>query len=273
MKIVCKYKDFYDYLVQDNNADLIYVRNIGIIDKYYDDLFERKNNYTPYYYRNYGYYLDTDRYKKLSHGSIFFNSYIFGIYPYVYSQPVLELVYIDSYYHKNILSIIIGKSVIDDIFNNGNIDGLISLGQKELNKLVERGICQMTKVNFSDYETRKNRINSLKRYVWKVECPELFNKISAPVFTKYYVDLYKDTAYYDYLYNMNNKKHYITNICFSKLNKNILKYWYDDLNNINTYNNIENFLWSIKQEPIANPDNKTKIISHGFDLKTSFRKM
>ena len=36
---------------------------------------------------------------------------------------------------------------------------------------------------------------------------------------------------------------------------------------------IENYLWSMKQEPISEPDNDTKIISHGFDLKTSFRKM
>ena len=53
----------------------------------------------------------------------------------------------------------------------------------------------------------------------------------------------------------------------------ILKFWIDNLMNINTYNNIENFLWSIKQEPTSEPDNKTKIINHGFDLKTSFRNM
>lgn len=39
------------------------------------------------------------------------------------------------------------------------------------------------------------------------------------------------------------------------------------------YGDIENYLWSKKQEPISDPDNKTKILSHGFDLKTSFRKM
>ena len=44
-------------------------------------------------------------------------------------------------------------------------------------------------------------------------------------------------------------------------------------NDLNTYINIENFLWSVKQEPISNPDNNTKILAHGFDLKTSFRKM
>ena len=47
----------------------------------------------------------------------------------------------------------------------------------------------------------------------------------------------------------------------------------EDLDNRPIYNDIENFLWSIKQEPISEPDNKTKIINHGFDLKTSFRKM
>ena len=54
---------------------------------------------------------------------------------------------------------------------------------------------------------------------------------------------------------------------------NILKYYYNDLVDLNTYINIENFLWSIKQEPVAAPDNKTKLQAHGFDLKTSFRKM
>jgi ribonuclease J len=48
----------------------------------------------------------------------------------------------------------------------------------------------------------------------------------------------------------------------------------DDLTvNRSVYNDIENFLWANKQEPISEPDNKTKIINHGFDLKTSFRKM
>jgi hypothetical protein len=66
---------------------------------------------------------------------------------------------------------------------------------------------------------------------------------------------------------------YLTNVCFNELNMNIIKYYYNDLYDLNTYINIENFLWSIKQEPVATPDNKTKIQAHGFDLKTSFRKM
>ena len=72
-------------------------------------------------------------------------------------------------------------------------------------------------------------------------------------------------------YHEMNQSKFIINLSFIKLNPDIIRFWIDDLLDINTYNNIENFLWSIKQEPIANPDNKTKIISHGFDLKESFR--
>ena len=86
-------------------------------------------------------------------------------------------------------------------------------------------------------------------------------------------NVFENGCYWDDIYIDKNQKHYITNISFQKLDKNVLKYWYDDLMDLNTYINIENFLWSVKQEPEANPDNKTKIVAHGFDLKTSFRKM
>ena len=52
-----------------------------------------------------------------------------------------------------------------------------------------------------------------------------------------------------------------------------IKYIKDDLDKRDVYTDIENYLWSMKQEPISEPGNDTKIISHGFDLKTSFRKM
>ena len=84
-----------------------------------------------------------------------------------------------------------------------------------------------------------------------------------------------DSAYYnlkDYK-GKEKDKYWIGNCSFEKLGKNILKIWMEELMSVNTYNNIENFLWSIKQEPISEPDNKTKIVNHGFDLKTSFRKM
>ena len=65
----------------------------------------------------------------------------------------------------------------------------------------------------------------------------------------------------------------IKNVIFNEQNTNWLKYFIDDTDTPDIYTDIENYLWSMKQEPISEPDNKTKIISHGFDLKTSFRKM
>ena len=65
----------------------------------------------------------------------------------------------------------------------------------------------------------------------------------------------------------------IKNVIFNEQPTNWLKYIKDDLDKRDVYTDIENYLWSMKQDPISEPDNKTKIISHGFDLKTSFRKM
>ena len=148
-------------------------------------------------------------------------------------------------------------------------------GYAELKRII---MDEYDKIQYKSYKPFKINFDngfdaSLKNYVWKIDCKEIFYKLNAPVFIKYYNDLFEKSCYWNDIYPDKNQKRYITNISFQKLDKNILKYWYDDLINLNTYINIENFLWSVKQEPDANPDNNTKIISHGFDLKTSFRKM
>jgi hypothetical protein len=93
------------------------------------------------------------------------------------------------------------------------------------------------------------------------------------VFIQNKSDIIDFSIFYENNFNYHDffKAKFIGNVTFTKLGTDIIRYWIDELMDINTYNNIENFLWSIKQEPIANPDNKTKIISHGFDLKESFR--
>ena len=280
MKIVSKFKDFYDYLVQDNDAALTYVRSVNIVDKYYDDLFKNRSDIsTPYFSRYYGY---SDPYMKNRElGELSFGNYIFGIYPYIYSQPVLYVHYNNlAWGGTECIRIILSKAIIEEVFNTENVDSLITLAQTEYDKLVDKRTCNKAKVHFASYYTNKKLVDALKKYIWKFECKELFIKIGSPVFVKYYCELFDGGSYWEYIYNWSHifdhskgYKHYITNISFNKLNENILKYWYDELNTINTYNNIENFLWSIKQEPISNPDNNTKIVSHGFDLKTSFRKM
>ena len=49
MKICSKYKDFYDYLVQDHDADIIYVRYIGVSYDMYDKLFDNPNINIPHH--------------------------------------------------------------------------------------------------------------------------------------------------------------------------------------------------------------------------------
>lgn len=87
---------------------------------------------------------------------------------------------------------------------------------------------------------------------------EIFRQVETPVFL--------------YYYNWITGR-IIKNIIFNEQITNWLKYIKDDLDKRDVYTDIENYLWSMKQEPISEPDNETKIISHGFDLKTSFRKM
>ena len=124
----------------------------------------------------------------------------------------------------------------------------------------------------------KNIGAEIKKRISKKEAKEVFEYIGPPVFCE--VSPIKDgSVYYDLKdYKGQDKldifnKYWIGNCSFEKLGKNILIIWMTELMSVNTYNNIENFLWSIKQEPISEPDNKTKIVNHGFDLKTSFRNM
>lgn len=102
----------------------------------------------------------------------------------------------------------------------------------------------------------KYPINSIKESSWKDE--EIFRQLEAPVFL----------CYFD-----GSSGRIIKNIIFNEQITNWLKYIKDDLDKRDVYTDIENYLWSMKQEPTSEPDNETKIISHGFDLKTSFRKM
>ena len=280
MKIVSKYKDFYDYIVQDHDADIIYVRNIGLVNEYYDKLFAKEDNYLDNYSPYYRYF---DRQK--ANGHLEFHNFIFGIYPYVYAQPILRI-----YYRSlgcNIIEsifMILSKEMVNNLLSDDEkiskeaYNELINNAQIKFNELVDNYKCKEAKVSFAKQNTLNDVKKSLSHYVYKVECKEIFYKMNAPIFVKNYNDLFDHSVYHNTVYNTpifgkSKDIYYITNISFQRLNYNILKYWYNELNDLNTYINIENFLWSVKQEPEAKPDNKTKILSHGFDLKTSFRKM
>ena len=98
-----------------------------------------------------------------------------------------------------------------------------------------------------------------------VENKEIFEYLKTPVFV----------IKYDFLDHArwNDERIDIITDCNLMEDTHILSAYPNILAERDIYNDIENFLWSQKQEPMSIPDNKTKILSHGFDLKTSFRKM
>ena len=163
---------------------------------------------------------------------------IAGIYPYCYIIPILT----DNYEEITTKQqIVIPYELTNKKVEDIN-DFLKKIGQK---------IRLPQEKHLSKYP-----INSIKESSWKDE--EIFRHIETPVFLCYF--------------NMISGR-IIKNVIFNEQPTNWLKYIKDDLDKRDVYTDIENYLWSMKQDPIPEPDNETKIISHGFDLKTSFRKM
>lgn len=282
MKIVCKHKDFYDFFTNDYDADIVYVREPVAVHTSYKNLIEDNSDS----------FSDKKRYiyygsRKIDEGDIWFTNYIFGVFPYVYSQPVINVCVMDIHGYKEIISQTVSKKEFNEFCSlkpeKEQKDWLLFYVKTMVKYYgVNHYIKIPTKYQIP-FVSHKMLSDYLAKYAWKYECREIFVKLNAPVWIKYSDELTHNSIYFEYA-NEPKMKHignttifkdpvYITNVCFNKLNINILKFWYNDLMDLNTYINIENFLWSVKQEPIATPDNNTKILSHGFDLKTSFRKM
>lgn len=281
MKIISKYKDFYDYIVQDYDADIHYVREpkafshgdketndiVLNVNKLIDNVFSSKHkSYLPYYYRN-GYYGRSLNNDIAGHISIV--SATFGIYPYVYKVPIIRVADPKTYSSINGLYYVMSTTVVDNIMCAPTHEAGVDILINEVKRLtaINTDFDKNTKFVF-DYRDIKYQINANRG---KEDIKDVFYLLGAPVFIHTSLDaIYEGTQYATMI---DPHTAYLTNICFNELNMNILKYYYNDLADLNTYINIENFLWSIKQEPVAAPDNKTKIQAHGFDLKTSFRKM
>lgn len=161
---------------------------------------------------------------------------IVGIYPYCYIIPILT----DNYEEittkqQIIIPYELTLKKVEDIN-----DFLKNTGQK----------IRLQQPKYFSF------INGIEESFWKDE--DIFRQLETPVFL--------------YYFNRSSGR-IIKNVIFNEQPTNWLKYIKDDLDKRDVYTDIENYLWSMKQEPISEPDNKTKIVSHGFDLKTSFRKM
>ena len=276
MRIICKYKDFYDFLAIDNDPDIVYVRTPKLVFASYNELFLGNSSaWNPSKVVPNGYSRQALNKRE---GEMEFTNYVFGIYPNVYSQPVLS---VGLRHETNLVEwhyCALSKDWCEEYGSLNTKKEKLEMRTAEAMKFVKE-LVKGNKYVKVPREYHKAYDYDINCYIWKVECPEIFMKIGAPVF------VFDDARVlgpvygsYEYRYKLEkigtaNRPSYMTNVCFSKLEGNILKCWFDELNDLNTYINIENFLWASKQEPEHIPDNNTKIINHGFDLKTSFRKM
>ncbi len=280
MKIISKYKDFYDYAWIDNDPDLVYVRKEKVcfsmpdIESSYDQAIGEGVKI---------YWVSSTK-----AGYVDIIGYTFGIYPYVYTVPAISVTAGYSSYKIHLLSkdemmflsilkdkkeiIQFFKPIFDSLFKKENLKPEMVLS----------------------YPLDKRPYQEAMKFCWKKESPDIFLQINSPVFVLYDYDvlgqsyrhlnevkydqkyinqiqLIKDGFVYKDPYTGRIEPKLVTNICFNKLNLGVYKYWFDEMNDV--YSDIENFLMTSKLDPEPKISNEGKIIAHGFDLKTSFRKM
>ena len=283
MKIISKYKDFYDYLWVDGDPDLIYVRKEKLCFNLIDECI--KNDY------NYSYAIGNgiaNSYVNYKPGDITVIGYTFGIYPYVYTSPAIAVKMKDYSWSIKMLS----KTELDNIKKFKKEDDVRQYVKEILTEFTKGNIAAPNNIAIKEkYFWKGSFLNDIMRYCWKKELPNIFMMLESPVFVMYSNDIIPgiyeklseiklENKYIDQLvlignlrYSGDNRPIAITNVCFNKLNVQVNKYWFDEINNLNTYSNIENFLMTSKLDPEPIISNEGKIIAHGFDLKTSFRKM
>lgn len=273
MKIISKYKDFYDFLYTDNDPDVTYIRDPKMYMYYNIEP-------TPFigYSNAYITSISSGKYRYILGKDIV----LFGIYPYVYAQYIMGIYDMQK---KEQLKVIIPVKI--ELFNKSNeeiLDYFLKTSKLNINK--NEVYCKLTNITKYSFIGTKTIEPIIKN-------TEVFEFIKAPVFISFTENQNNFIKYLDFLPESFSelkktaiKRHVkigrysgtniiISNISFNFLNDygiNLLKYWNSEFyNNRDVYNDIESFILSHKEMPISEPTNDIKILNAGFDLKTSFR--
>ena len=279
MKIIDNRKDFYDFTcgMYDTDDSIVYVRKTQCFrhnitdEKKTIDVFKKalKNKIPPKTHKT---ILNTEPYQ------LFIEHLVVGIYPNVYIIPFIVTIE----YNKNMYAKWSHNKTLPlpiEFYNDNE-------------KILE--------YYFSKYPDEKNRkytmhtYGSVRKTIWSekyfvnefvFENKDVFEKIiKAPTFIFINDNDNNDSSLRGIINRdksnptWTKERHnysttLIVNPIFVEYPSFILNPIRHILDNTPIYNDIENFLWAIKQEPIAEPTNEIKIVNHGFDLKTSFRKM
>lgn len=254
MKILDSKQDFYEYDVYmygEPDTSVIWDRFTHYMDfnahhKSYKEKFDKLvdplilkhyslNGYRSIYNRNF----------------VAFSQALVGIYPYVYlcvdiaeynryseAQwiiPISESEFKDRDYIRELVNnnLIMQNAILPNYFNINKVE-------KEFNSPSLRNI------------THKQYNDS-----WIKECPELFKHLNTPTF----------------MININSNCNRADDVIVDAfiIDTGLLKHYTREQLDQNIYSNIEQFIIEKNTMEIKEPDNKTKIINAGFDLKTSFR--
>ena len=279
MKVISKFQDFYEfdcYRYGEPAPDPIWHRveeekEIQVDDKIAEkinSLFLCKDHSLKYDY--------TGKYnfrRNNSLESVDIESQIIGIYPYTYYIPKVyfnKIVENDDLSTKDIF-----KTKKEKIYLSAE-DSMDILTIKDSFK----DIMSKYGVSYKDFCYPDDIVISGKRNSWAIrntrreahdksnmitKFPELFDIVGEPIisFSRGIDGLFNKWKKYSLKIKVNEN--------LSKTD--LLSYYPEIITERDVYTELENYLIARHQEPISEPDNKTKITSHGFDLKTSFRNM
>lgn len=269
MRIISKYKDFYDYYAQDYNADITYVRKPFFIT----DQVTLQDEFG---------WVDTIPIASISRRLRGFDICVgnikFGIYPSMYQTPFVLVRYMTNTLNSEYFVYFFSRDDLEGIRTDND---LISFCEKRVREHIarkERPECYKPLQSYHYRTFEKNLGGAIMKSIKKIEAKEVFLKYDAPVMCEYDASVISTAPYWDVKDykgkgdgSKESERRWIANCCFTMIGTDVMRAWADELMSLNTYTNIENFLWASRQEPMSEPDNKTKIINHGFDLKTSFR--
>ncbi|MCH5167546.1 MAG: hypothetical protein J1F35_06585 [Erysipelotrichales bacterium] len=279
MKIISKFQDFYEFDCYrygepsmtpswhrvEGQKEIIVDSNIA---EKINSLFICKNHSIRFDYKGRYHYSRRNGFLE----PVNIESQIIGIYPYTYYIPKV-------YFNKTIENddpntINISKTKKVQIYLSAQ-DSLDILSIKDSFK----DIMSKYGVSYKDFCYPEDIVNPIKRNWWNkntnkevcnkdkmiTEFPELFDIVGEPIisFNNGIEGIFNRWKKYVLKVNINEN--------LSKTD--LLSYYPEIITERDVYTELENYLISRHQEPISEPDNKTKITSHGFDLKTSFRNM
>ena len=268
MRIISKKgsKDFYDYMsyMYDTSDDITYVRETKYLHRNIKDEAEKvRSCYDSIkeFVNNTDVGMSINQHDKCKY-KCFVKSVYVGIYPYVYMVPVI-MVYDNMNWIPLLFDVLPYECYGDVELTSGFVK--------------EKSGINLDGLTYSSYPFRKRNWASGR---FKTENREVFRICGSPVFILMPETLsrYGDrlsSSIHTYIANGEPFASMVVNPVFTDIEKiNLIKEIMKDLTeNRSVYNDIENFLWSERMEPVSEPDNNTKIVNHGFDLKTSFRKM